>query len=140
MPKIKKDTTLRYLQATMSIREWNADTADHIVKLLTQAGYPLIEMPEDHQIRIEMDFDYVPDGDHDVADERAKLATGEYGAYRLLLQRECDCGNWVTVDSLSGVVVVGSAHDAEYGTIEGIPDEYLRSCALDLILESGLVK
>jgi len=137
----KKSTLLhvmRQLQVTMTVREWNADTADHVGLLLRSAGFDTIELPADHQIAIEWDQDYEPDGDYDLEEERRKLISGEYGAYRVFLQRECECGNWITVQSLHGVVVEGSNHDGSYGTIEGIGDGYLREVACDLMIEEGL--
>jgi hypothetical protein len=130
--------TLRTLQVAMTSYEWNADTADYVQSLLTAGGFPPIELPANYQIRIEQDFDYVPDGDYDVAKEARELAAGELGAYRVLLQKECECGNWNTVQSVHGVVVSGSDHDQEYGTVEGIEDDYLRNVACDLMIEEGL--
>ena len=137
MPTLTKRQALSALQFSVSINEWNADLRTHLLDLLTQAGFPELVLPDDHQIRIEHDTFYEPDGDYDLEEERQQLANGEWGAYVVTLERECDCGNWVHVGSLAGVVVEGAAHDNTYGTIEGIGDEYLRHVAAALLSEVG---
>jgi hypothetical protein len=136
---LKPRQALRCLQATMSTREWNADTADWVMTLLTQAGYGKIELADDQYICVVRDVYYEPDGDYDVEEERAKLATGEYGAYVVILQRLCDCGNFTEIGSLSGIVVEGDYHEATYSTLDSISDGYLREVAVDLMLEHGEV-
>lgn len=136
MPIMKKSQALSALQFSLSTKEFNADMFEHLVMVLGQAGYPLITVPDDHQILIETDQYYEPDGDYDLEEEREKLASGEWGVYTVSLQRECQCGNWIHVTSLAGVVVEGSWHDNAYGTLDGICDEYLRHTAAELILEA----
>lgn len=133
---IKPRIALGYLQHTMTAMEWNADTADHIVMLLTQAGFPLITIPKGHRIRIELDTEYEPDGDYDLEEERANLQSGDWGAYVVILERECDCGNYIYVTGLSGVVCEGSFHDGNvYTDMDDIPVGYLRGVACELVAE-----
>lgn len=134
-PMLTKKQALRYLQATMSTSEWNGDTADHIVTLLTQAGYPLVELADDQYVLIHRDVYYEPDGDYDLDEERRKLASGELGAYVVTIQRLCECGNYKDGASLSGVVVEGDHHESTYSTIESIGDQYLREIAFALLTE-----
>ena len=126
---------LSAVRHTVSTHEWNADTRDHFVMLLEAAGAPLIEVPDKHRIAISIDEYYVPDGDYDLEGERAELASGQLTAYCVRLEKECECGNWNTVESLSGVVVASWNADNTYDTLDNIPDEYLRSVAAELITE-----
>ena len=128
--------TLSAIRFTLSVREFNADTLDHLTTLLEQAGMPLITMPENHRIIVEVDSFYEPDGDYDLEEERAKLQSGEWGAYTVLLQKQCECGNWNVIESLGGVVVEGSNWDNLYHSLDDIPEQYLRECAAELITEA----
>jgi len=135
MPTLKKSEALRELQILMSTREWSADTADMVRDLLDLAKYPLIQLPSNYQIVIEVDQYYRPDGDYDTEQEQADLNSGKLGAYVVILQKECEFGDWHPVQSLSGVVVEGWNHDNTYGTFEGIADPYLARVALELLEE-----
>ena len=52
------------------------------------------------------DDDYTPDGDDEIiAEETAKIASGEWAPYGLILQQKCDLGEWHATDSIWGCVV-----------------------------------
>jgi hypothetical protein len=139
MPKMRAKHALSAIQHTLSAREFNADTLDHLTMLLTSAGFPLITIGEDERVRIVLDHDYEPDGDYDLAEEREKLSTGEWTAYDVYVDVKCEhCGHWELYKaSLSGIVVETSNADGLYdGEISEIPDEYLRSVACELIVEA----
>jgi len=126
---------LSAVRHTVSTHEWSADTRDHFVMLLESAGAPLIEIPDGYRVNVEIDSFYEPDGDYDLDAERRDLASGELTAYTVLLEKQCECGSWSVKQSLSGVVVETGNADNTYGSLDNIPDEYLRSTAAELITE-----
>lgn len=126
---------LSAVRHTVSTHEWNADTRDHFVMLLEAAGAPLIVIPDGYRVNVERDQYYESDGDYDLEEERAKLASGEWGAYAVLLEKRCECGNWNVVQSLSGVVIDNGYADNYYSDLDEIPNDYLRSVAAELITE-----
>jgi len=84
------------------------------------------------------DWDYEPDGDYDLEDERAKLASGEWEAlvcdayvpdYRIGPNGGYFDG-WTRAGSLGGVVVGSSCID----------DAYRREVESDLAYECGVLK
>lgn len=127
---------LSAMRHTMSTHEWNADLSDHIIMLLNQAGAPLIEIPADHRVAISLDEYYESDGDYDLEQERRSLQSGELTAYVVRLEKQCECGNWSVIESLSGVVVETGNADNTYDDLDHIPDTYLRSVAAELITEA----
>ena len=135
MPNITPEQFLSAMRHTVSVQEWNADLSDHVIMLLEQAGAPLIEIPEGHRITIEYDTFYEPAGEYDLEEERRNLASGRWGAYAVLLERKCECGNWNVIESGAGVVVEddGSNHDNTYEMLAKISDDYLMAVAAELI-------
>ena len=140
MPKMRAKHALHAIQHSLSAHEWNADLADHLIMILNQAGYPLFEIGENERVRIEYDTDYVPDGDYDLEEERAKLASGEWSSYMVAVDVKCgDCGNWTNYKaSLFGIVVETSNADGVYdkGELDNISDRYLKQVACELLEEA----
>lgn len=135
MPNMTPEQFLSAVRFTVTTHEWNADTRDHFVTLLQQAGAPLIDVPDGYRIRVEIDSYYTPDGDYDLERERAQLESGELTPYDVLLEKQCECGNWNVTQSLGGVVVETGNADNTYDRLDAIPDSYLTEVAAELILE-----
>lgn len=132
---MSKAQALSALRFSMETYDWDGDLFSHILMILTQAGYPPIEIPDGYQIKVEPDYDYVPDGDYDLEEEREKLASGEWSVYVVALEKQCECGTWQYVDSLHGVVVESSNQDGAYSKLDSLSDSYLKHVACELIVE-----
>ena len=135
MSAMTPEAFLSAVRHTVSTHEWSADTRDHFVMLLESAGAPLITLPDGYRINVERDSFYESDGDYDVEQERRDLASGALTAYAVLLEKECECGNWNVKQSLAGVVVESEFAENYYHDLDSLPDEYLRSVAAELITE-----
>lgn len=132
---MRKGHALSALRFSMASHAWDADLFDHITMLLTQAGYPPITIPDGYRILVEPDAYYEPDGDYDLEEERDKLATGEWSVYSVALQKQCECGSWNVINSLSGVVVETGNEYGTYDELDEIADPYLKHVACELIVE-----
>lgn len=128
------EQALGYLQMAMSTMEWNADTADHIRDLLINVGYPMIEIPDGYRILIDVDEEYGLT-DSDTVEEREKLDSGEWAAYNVDLEKQCECGNWILKQSVGAVVVESCNAENTYSELDNIPNVYLRQVAAELITE-----
>jgi hypothetical protein len=137
--KLRATHALSAIQHTLSAREFDADMLDHLTSILTQAGYPLFEIGENERVRIELDYDYTPDGDYDLEEEARNLADGTWTAYVVMVDVKCKCcGHWdLYKASLHGIVVeTGGEYGVyDHGELDNISDRYLRQVACELLDE-----
>ena len=70
------------------------------------------------------------------AETRQKFESGEWDVYGTIVSHECPtCGAWHEADALWGSIDDAGAIGV-YDTIAEIPNEYLRTVALDLTVQS----